>query len=49
MVKKFLLYINRYIGSQFSMPRGIAGKASCFIMNIINRAMYRDTIKYVIS
>lgn len=31
-----------YIGSQFGNPRGIMGRICCLIMNVINRAMYRQ-------
>lgn len=33
-----------YIGSQFGNPRGFAGKICCVIMNIINKAMYKNTV-----
>lgn len=33
-----------YIGSQFGNPRGLVGKVCCVIMNIINKAMYRNTV-----
>lgn len=33
-----------YIGSQFGNPRGIVGKICCVIMNVINRAMYKNTV-----
>ncbi|MCQ2465584.1 MAG: class I SAM-dependent methyltransferase [Oscillospiraceae bacterium] len=35
---------SEYIGSQFGNPRGFVGKVCCVIMNIINRAMYRNTV-----
>lgn len=34
---------SEYIGSQFGNPRGITGAVCCFLMNVINRAMYRET------
>lgn len=33
-----------YIGSQFGNPRGIVGKVCCVIMNVINNAMYKNTV-----
>ncbi|MCQ2080327.1 MAG: class I SAM-dependent methyltransferase [Lachnospiraceae bacterium] len=33
-----------YIGSQFGNPRGFVGKICCVLMNIINKAMYRNTV-----
>lgn len=33
-----------YIGSQFGNPRGFVGKICCIIMNVINDAMYRNTV-----
>ncbi|MDO4188759.1 MAG: class I SAM-dependent methyltransferase [Lachnospiraceae bacterium] len=33
-----------YIGDQFGNPRGFVGKVCCVIMNIINNAMYRNTV-----
>lgn len=33
-----------YIGSQFGNPRGFAGKICCVIMNVINIAMYQNTV-----
>lgn len=33
-----------YIGSQFGNPRGIVGKICCVIMNVINNAMYKNTV-----
>lgn len=33
-----------YIGSQFGNPRGFVGKVCCVIMNIINKAMYKNTV-----
>ena len=33
-----------YIGSQFGNPRGFVGKVCCLIMNIINKAMYKNTV-----
>lgn len=32
----------KYIGSQFSNPRGIIGKVCCIIMNIMNKSMYHN-------
>lgn len=34
----------QYIGSQFSNPRGLAGRACCIIMNVMNRAMYQGIL-----
>lgn len=36
-----------YIGSQFGNPRGFVGKVCCIIMNIINNAMYKNTVSLV--
>ena len=36
-----------YIGSQFGNPRGFAGKICCIIMNVINNAMYRNTVSLI--
>ena len=36
-----------YIGSQFGNPRGIVGKICCIIMNVINNAMYKNTVSLV--
>ena len=36
-----------YIGSQFGNPRGFVGKVCCVIMNIINNAMYRNTVSLI--
>lgn len=47
MVKRFLLMFNKFIVPQSGKPRGIAGKISYFVMNIINRAMYKNIIKYI--
>lgn len=33
-----------YIGSQFGNPHGFVGKICCVIMNVINRAMYKNTV-----
>ena len=33
-----------YIGSQFGNPRGFVGKVCCVLMNIINKAMYKNTV-----
>ena len=33
-----------YIGSQFGNPRGIVGNVCCVLMNIINKAMYKNTV-----
>lgn len=33
-----------YIGSQFGNPRGFVGKVCCFLMNVINQAMYKKTV-----
>ena len=37
----------RYIGSQFGNPRGFVGMVCCQIMNIINNAMYRNTVALI--
>lgn len=36
-----------YIGSQFGNPRGYIGKICCIIMNVINNAMYRNTVSLI--
>lgn len=36
-----------YIGSQFGNPRGLVGKICCVMMNIINKAMYRNTVSLI--
>ena len=36
-----------YIGSQFANPRGFVGKICCLLMNIINKKMYKSTVKSV--
>lgn len=36
-----------YIGSQFGNPHGFVGKICCIIMNIINNAMYRNTVSMI--
>ena len=36
-----------YIGSQFGNPRGFVGKVCCVIMNVINNAMYRNTVSVI--
>ena len=36
-----------YIGSQFGNPRGFVGKVCCLIMNIINKAMYKNTVALI--
>ena len=36
-----------YIGSQFGNPRGFVGKVCCLIMNIINKAMYKNTVSVI--
>ena len=33
-----------YIGEQFGNPHGLVGKICCVIMNIINKAMYKNTV-----
>lgn len=38
---------SEYIGSQFGNPRGFVGMVCCVIMNVINRAMYKNTIALV--
>lgn len=35
---------SEYIGSQFGNPRGFVGKVCCVIMNVINNAMYKNTV-----
>lgn len=34
----------KYVGSQFGNPRGIFGRICCIIMNIINKAMYKNAV-----
>jgi len=36
-----------YIGSQFGNPRGFVGSICCVIMNIINKAMYKNTVSLI--
>lgn len=36
-----------YIGSQFGNPRGFIGRVCCVIMNIINKAMYKNTVSLI--
>ena len=36
-----------YIGSQFGNPRGFVGKVCCVFMNIINKAMYKNTVSVI--
>lgn len=36
-----------YIGSQFGNPHGVVGIVCCVIMNIINKAMYRNTVSLI--
>ena len=38
---------SEYIGSQFGNPRGFVGKVCCLIMNIINKAMYKNTVSLI--
>ncbi|MCL4101269.1 class I SAM-dependent methyltransferase [Fibrobacter sp. HC4] len=38
---------SEYIGSQFGNPRGVVGAICCVIMNVINRAMYKNTVALV--
>lgn len=38
---------SEYIGSQFGNPRGFVGAVCCVIMNVINRAMYKNTVALV--
>ena len=33
-----------YIGSQFGNPHGFVGRICCVIMNVINKAMYKNTV-----
>ena len=33
-----------YIGEQFGNPHGFVGTICCFIMNVINKAMYKNTV-----
>ncbi len=35
---------SEYIGEQFGNPHGFAGKVCCVIMNVINNAMYKNTV-----
>lgn len=35
---------SEYIGSQFGNPRGFVGKCCCFLMNRINKAMYKRVV-----
>lgn len=35
---------SEYIGSQFGNPRGLIGTVCCFIMNTINKVMYKRTV-----
>ncbi len=35
---------SEYIGSQFGNPRGFVGAVCCVIMNVINRAMYKNAV-----
>lgn len=35
---------SEYIGSQFGNPHGFVGKICCVIMNVINKAMYKNTV-----
>lgn len=41
--------VTEYIGSQFGNPRGLIGTICCFLMNIINRAMYRSIVACIKS
>ena len=34
-----------YIGSQFGNPHGAVGRLCCIIMNIINKAMYKNVVE----
>lgn len=36
-----------YIGSQFGNPHGFVGRVCCVIMNIINNAMYKNTVSLI--
>ncbi|MGN0632383.1 MAG: class I SAM-dependent methyltransferase [Oscillospiraceae bacterium] len=36
--------LSEYIGSQFGKPRGMIGKICCFLMNVINKPMYRSIV-----
>ncbi len=36
-----------YIGSQFGNPHGFVGMICCFIMNVINQAMYKNTVTLI--
>ncbi len=36
-----------YIGSQFGNPRGFVGSICCLIMNLINKAMYKNTVSLI--
>lgn len=40
----FMSKFTDYIGSQFGHPRGFVGKVCCIIMNVINKAMYKNTV-----
>lgn len=33
-----------YIGSQFGNPRGFVGKICCVMMNVLNKAMYKNVV-----
>lgn len=35
---------SEYIGGQFGNPHGLIGKVCCIIMNVINKAMYKNTV-----
>lgn len=39
--------LTEYIGSQFGNPHGFVGKICCLIMNIINKAMYKNTVALI--
>ena len=36
--------LSEYIGSQFGNPRGMIGIICCFVMNVINKPMYRSIV-----
>lgn len=36
-----------YIGSQFGNPHGFIGRVCCVIMNVINKAMYKNTVSAI--
>lgn len=36
-----------YIGSQFGNPHGFIGRVCCVIMNVINKAMYKNTVSEI--